>query len=179
MNPLLTQMLGESASVEIQARKAAMRSAQNKTVSKKDRLAARLTRGSQPGRQRAKGKRFTKDNQPKRLPGRPKGATNLMTRELKEAILGGCSDVGENGKGKGGLRGYMRRMAKQDTKTMGTLLRAILPTEVTVEEKQDWAYQTIEEAKAELERLGIPSREVYRLEHYKGPLIDVEADEST
>jgi hypothetical protein len=154
-----------------------MRSAQNKTVTK-DRLAARLTRGSQPGRRRVKGKRFSKENQP-RPRGRPKGATNLLTRELREAILGGCSDVGEDGKGEGGLRGYMRRMAKQDTKTMGTLLRAILPTEVTVEEKKEHSYRTVEEVRAELERLGIPSGEVYRLLHYKGPVIDVEPIEST
>jgi hypothetical protein len=48
---------------------------------------ARLTRGSQPGRRRVKGQRFTKGNQPKRPPGRPKNATNLLTREIREAIV--------------------------------------------------------------------------------------------
>jgi hypothetical protein len=93
---------------------------------KKDLLAARLTRGSQPGRRRMNANRFSQDNQPKRPPGRPRGATNLMTRDLKEAILGGCSDCGMDGKGTDGLRGYMKRLAMEDTKTMGTLLRAIL-----------------------------------------------------
>ena len=37
---------------------------------------------------------------------------------------------------------------------MGMLLRAILPTEVTIEEKKEHSYQTVEEVKAELERLG-------------------------
>ena len=155
-----------------------MQSRPNKPAKKKDRLAA-LTRGSQPGRVRVKGKRFSKEHQPKRPRGRPKGATNLLTRNLKEAILGGCEDCGLDGKGTGGLRGYMKRLAKEDTKTMGMLVRSMLPTEVKVEEKQVPVYQTVEEAKAEVARLGLPPAEIYKLEYYKGPLIDVEAAEST
>ena len=156
-----------------------MQSRPNKTAKKKDRLAARLTRGSQPARRRVKGQHFSKEHQPKRPRGRPKGATNLLTRNLKEAILGGCEDCGLDGKGTGGLRGYMKRLAMKDTKTMGTLVRSMLPTEVKVEEKQVPVYQTVEEAKAEVARLGLPPAEIYKLEYYKGPLIDVEAAEST
>lgn len=156
-----------------------MQSRPNKTAKKKDRLAARLTRGSQPARRRVKGQHFSKEHQPKRPRGRPKGATNQLTRNLKEAILGGCEDCGLDGKGTGGLRGYMKRLAMEDTKTMGTLVRSILPTEVKVEEKQVPVYQTVEEAKAEVARLGLPPAEIYKLEYYKGPLIDVEAAEST
>jgi hypothetical protein len=152
----------------------------NKTEKKEgDRVAARLTRGSQPGRRRVKGKRFSKEHQPKRPRGRPKGATNLMTRNLKEAILGGCEDCGLDGKGTGGLRGYMKRLAIQDPKTMGTLVRSMLPMEVKVEEQQLRVSQTLEEAKAELARLGLPPSEIYKLEYYKPPLIDAEAVEST
>jgi len=149
-----------------------MSSARNK--SQTDRLAARLTRGSQPSRRRIKGKRFTKDDQPKRSRGRPIGATNLMTRELKEAILGGCSDCGIDGKGTGGLRGYMKRLAMEDTKTMGMLVRAILPADVNVEVKEQRTYESLEEVKAKLAQLGIPSDDVYRLEHCKPPLIEAE-----
>jgi hypothetical protein len=156
-----------------------MQSRPNKTAKKKDRLAARLTRGSQPARRRVKGQHFSKEHQPKRPRGRPKGATNQLTRNLKEAILGGCEDCGLDGKGTGGLRGYMKRLAKEDTKTMGMLVRSMLPTEVKVEEKQVPVYQTVEEAKAEVARLGLPPAEIYKLEYYKGPLIDVEAAEST
>jgi hypothetical protein len=156
-----------------------MQSRPNKTAKKKDRLAARLTRGSQPARRRVKGQHFSKEHQPKRPRGRPKGATNQLTRNLKEAILGGCEDCGLDGKGTGGLRGYMKRLAMEDTKTMGTLVRSMLPTEVKVEEKQVPVYQTVDEAKAEVARLGLPSAEIYKLEYYKGPLIDVEAAEST
>jgi hypothetical protein len=94
----------------------------HQTMNKRNRIAARLTRGSQPGRRREKGKRFSTDDQPKRSRGRPPGATNLMTRELKEAILGGCSDCGADGKGTGGLRGYMQKLATEDTNTMGYAL---------------------------------------------------------
>jgi hypothetical protein len=156
-----------------------MQSRPNKTAKKKDRLAARLTRGSQPARRRVKGQHFSKEHQPKRPRGRPKGATNQLTRDLQEAIRGGCEDCGLDGKGTGGLRGYMKRLAMEDTKTMGTLVRSMLPTEVKVEEKQVPVYQTVEEAKAEVARLGLPPAEIYKLEYYKGPLIDVEAAEST
>src|SRR5262249_52948265 len=143
-------------------------------VSKKDSLAARLARGSQPGRRRVKGKRFSTDDQPKRARGRPKGATNLITRELKEAILGGAADCGEDGKGKGGLRGYLKRVAIEDTKTMGMLLRAILPANVKVEVTEQKTYPSLDEVKARLAQLGIPTDNVYRFEHYIGPLIEAE-----
>jgi hypothetical protein len=86
-----------------------------------------------------------------------------------------------DGKGTGGLRGYMKRLAIQDPKTMGTLVRSFIPMEVKVEEKQvhEPVYQTVEEAKAELARLGLSPAEIYKLEYYKAPLIDVEAVEST
>ena len=102
-----------------------------------------------------------------------------MTRNLKEAILGGCEDCGLDGKGTGGLRGYMKRLAIQDPKTMGTLVRSMLPMEVKVEEQQLRVSQTLEEAKAELARLGLPPSEIYKLEYYKPPLIDAEAVELT
>jgi hypothetical protein len=53
-----------------------MQSGQNNRVGQKDRIAARLTRGSQPGRARVAGKRFTKDYQPKGR-GRRKGVPNI------------------------------------------------------------------------------------------------------
>ena len=146
---------------------------QNKPVNKRDRLGARLTRGSQPARRREKGKRFGTDDQPKRR-GRPKGATNVMTRELREAILAGAAGCGEDGKGKGGLRGYMKRMAKEDTKTFGMLLRAILPADVKIEVTEQKTYQSVDEAKAKLAELGIPTDVIYQLEYYKGPLIESE-----
>jgi hypothetical protein len=147
-----------------------------------DRLSKRLTRGSQPGRRRVKGKRFSKEHQPKRPRGRPKGAKNLMTRNIVQAIRDGCADCGEDGKGTGGLRGYMKRLATHDMKTMGMLVRSLIPREVKVEEKQQirvQVYQSLEEVKTELQRLGLPTTEIYKLEYCKPPVIDAEAVEET
>jgi hypothetical protein len=145
----------------------------------KDRLAARLTRGSQPGRRRMKGKRFTKDNQPKRPPGRPKGATNLMPREVKEAILTAFSELGEDLHGKGGLVGFLKRIGRSDLKTAGMLLRAVMPTQMTIEEKKEIVYQSADQARADLERAGIPIDDMFQLEHFKGPVVDVTATDVT
>jgi hypothetical protein len=133
-----------------------MVSDQHQTMNKRNRVAARLTRGSQPGRRREKGKRFSTDDQPKRSRGRPPGATNVMTRELKEAILGGCSDCGADGKRNGRIARIYGKVAMEDTKTMGTLLRAILPADVKVEVTEQKTYQSLDEVKAKLAELGIP-----------------------
>ena len=63
---------------------------------------------------------------------------------------------------------------------MGGLLRAIMPTPVTVERKErPEPYQTYEQMCAELERqYGIKlDRPVYQLEFYKGPLVEVDRSE--
>ena len=70
--------------------------------------------------------------------------------------MGGRSDCGADGKGKGGLRGYMQKLAKEDTKTFGMLLRAILPADVKIEVTEQKTYQSLDEAKAKLAELGIP-----------------------
>jgi hypothetical protein len=61
-----------------------------------------------------------------------------MTRELKEAILGGCSDCGADGKGTGGLRGYMWKLAMEDKKNLryGTMLSGWWVELVAVELQQ-------------------------------------------
>ena len=62
----------------------------------------------------------------------------------------------------------------EDKKTMGMLLRAILPADVKVEVTEQKSYQSLEDVKAKLAELGIPADDVYRLEHYKGPVTEVE-----
>ena len=53
-------------------------------------------------------------------------------------------------------------------------MRAILPADVKVEVTEQKTYQSLDEAKAKLAELGIPTENVYRLEHYNGPVIEVE-----
>lgn len=63
-------------------------------------------------------------------PGRPKGSQDKTTRMLKEAILLAAESVGENGKGKDGLTGYLRRVALKDVKAFSTLLGKVLPLQI-------------------------------------------------
>jgi hypothetical protein len=148
-------------------------------MSKKDRLAARLTRGSQPGRRRVKGERFNKDNQPKRSPGRPKGATNLMTRQVQEAILIAFSELGEDLHGKGGLVGFIKRIGRNDLKTSGMLLRGIMPMQMTIQKKEEVVYPSLDQVRAELNRAGIFIDDLFKLEYVKQPVLDLEATDVT
>lgn len=65
--------------------------------------------------------------------GRPKGALNKTTSALKEAILQAAQAVGHDGKGKGGLQGYLQRVAQEDVKAFSSLLGKVLPLQVTGE----------------------------------------------
>ena len=152
---------------------------QDNTASKKARLAARLTRGSQPGRARVKGRRFGRANQPKRRRGRPPGATNLMTREVREAIIIAFSELGEDLRGKGGLVGFIKRIGRTDLKTSANLLCATMPRQVTIKEKKEIVYQSADEVRAELKRAGIPVDSLFQLEYIKQPVVDVEATDVT
>jgi hypothetical protein len=66
-------------------------------------------------------------------PGRPKGVPNKTTQALKDAILLAAEKEGEDGKGKGKLTGYLRRVAREDVKAFSGLLGRVLPLQVTGE----------------------------------------------
>lgn len=63
--------------------------------------------------------------------GRKKGEVNKTTAALKEAILLAAEEVGENGKGKGGLVGYLRFVATKEPKAFAGLLGRVLPLQLT------------------------------------------------
>jgi hypothetical protein len=65
--------------------------------------------------------------------GRPKGAVNKTTAVLKDAILMAAEESGQDGKGKGGLKGYLKRVADEDVKAFTSLLGRVLPLQVTGE----------------------------------------------
>ena len=59
--------------------------------------------------------------------GRPAGSKNKTTTALKEAILLAGEQVGEDGKGKGGLVGYLRKLATSEPKSYAAILGKTLP----------------------------------------------------
>lgn len=63
--------------------------------------------------------------------GRPVGAVNKTTRLLKHAIITAAERVGEDGKGKEGLIGYLTRLAKGEAKAFAMLLGKVLPMQIT------------------------------------------------
>lgn len=63
--------------------------------------------------------------------GRPKGSGNKTTTALKEAILAAAAEHGEDDMGKGGLQGYLRKVAREDVKAFSSLLGRILPQDMT------------------------------------------------
>jgi len=137
------------------------------------------TRGSKPQRTHEKNETcFSKEFQPKNR-GRKAGVPNFITREVKEAIISACNRYGADGKGTGGLEGYLFKLCDEHPPVMGGLLRAIMPTQVTVERKErPKEYKSYEEMCAELERqYGIKlDRPVYQLEYYKGPVVELDED---
>lgn len=62
-------------------------------------------------------------------PGRPPGPNNF-TKQLKFAIMGAAEQVGEDGKGKGGTLGYMKRLATFEPAVFAGLLKRILPVQI-------------------------------------------------
>ena len=60
-------------------------------------------------------------------PGRPKGVPNKTTVALKEAILAAAEEHGEDDQGTNGLKGYLRKVAREDVKAFSGLLGRVLP----------------------------------------------------
>jgi hypothetical protein len=59
--------------------------------------------------------------------GREKGVHNKITRDIKEGIIDGAVAHGQDGKGKGGLRGYLTMCATKYPKQYMYLLGKLLP----------------------------------------------------
>jgi hypothetical protein len=63
--------------------------------------------------------------------GRPAGAQNKTTTALKEAILSAAAEHGEDDMGSDGLKGYLRKVAREDVKAFTSLLGRVLPHDMT------------------------------------------------
>jgi len=74
-----------------------------------------------------------KKSRPQPKGGSRKGVPNRTTSVLKDAILLAAETVGQDGKGKDGLTGYLVRIAKTQPKAFTGLLGRVLPMQVTGE----------------------------------------------
>ena len=91
--------------------------------------------------------------------GRPKGSKNKTSQILKEATILAASQVGEDDFGKDGLTGYLRRIAREEPKSMVMLLAKILPLQITGANGGPvdiHSYQTVDQVIAKLIDRGIP-----------------------
>lgn len=63
--------------------------------------------------------------------GRPAGVPNKTTQLLKDAILLAAEETGSDGKGEGGLTGYLKHVAATDVKAFTGLIGKVLPMQVS------------------------------------------------
>jgi hypothetical protein len=147
-------------------------------------LARRLKRGATPQNARKAGVRFAKGHV--KRAGRKKGTPNKLTREVKDAIVGAAEELGSDGKGKGGLQGYMKFLVREEPKTFGMLIRAVIPTQINATVRPPRVYRSADEIKAEMTARGIPYQRFFppQFDHdddvsepaNDGPVIDLEAE---
>ncbi len=125
----------------------------------------RMTRGSAPNRAREASQRpgsFEKGHV--KIGGRKQGTPNVMTKELKLAVIEAAHRLGSDLKGKDGVIGYLTRLAKNDIKTFVMLLNAVLPVQIKKEARnrryyyneEPVRYPTVAEIREEMRARGFP-----------------------
>lgn len=67
-------------------------------------------------------------------PGRPPGALNKTTAELRSAILLAGEQVGDEIEQDGGLQAYLAKLARTHPQTFATLLSKLLPAKLAGED---------------------------------------------
>ena len=97
---------------------------------------------------------------PKDVPkrgGRKQGRSNKFPRVLKECLLIAAELEGSNQKGKDGLTGFLRMMAREDLKAFAQLLGRIIPLQINTKGdlRVEVHYRSIDEVRAALLERGI------------------------
>jgi hypothetical protein len=94
--------------------------------------------------------------------GRPVGSKVFWTKTLREDILAAVAELGSDGRGRGGLRGWLKLMAKRHPVEYLKVVARVLPFEVhRVVEEEEPVYRSIPEIQQELARRGIPTKSIY------------------
>ena len=92
--------------------------------------------------------------------GRPKGSKNKITLGLKEALLVALETVGEDGKGKNGLTGYLIKVARTRPDLIVRMLVAVLKLEKKSKpepvNRPEVPYETVDDVLKEFVRRKIP-----------------------
>lgn len=89
--------------------------------------------------------------------GRPKGAKNRHTNHMRDIMEMAAAAVGEDGNGKDGYFGWLRMMCKKHPLEFLVVMAKIQPKQfhAQIDQQVDVYYETVEEAKAALEKQGI------------------------
>ena len=79
------------------------------------------------------------------------------------------TELGVDGHGKDGLKGFVKRIGLEDLKTSGMLLRALLPMQISgsLNTTVNVEYKSLEEAMEDARRLGLPDRSVFELTDFR------------
>jgi hypothetical protein len=113
-------------------------------------------------------------------PGRPKGAKDKLSREIRQCLLDACEHVGERIaqrdaealKKQGreidldaprGLTAFFEWVALEYPQVACAMLARLMPTQQQTEVKVEHTYHTMEEIAARLRELGLEPRRIYPL----------------
>jgi len=111
-------------------------------------------------------------------PGRPKGAKDKLSREIRQCLLDACENVGERIaqrdaealKAAGreidldaprGLTAFFEWVALEYPQVACAMLARLMPTQQQTEVKVEHTYHTMEEIAARLRELGLEPRRIY------------------
>jgi hypothetical protein len=97
--------------------------------------------------------KFAKGYQPSK--GRARGQRNRTTVMLKDAVLKAATLIGQDGRGKNGLTGYLMMLAVKERAVYARLLEKVLPMQLELKDKTAPPY-TAEEAVARLRERRLP-----------------------
>ena len=101
--------------------------------------------------------------------GRRIGSPNLTTKVVREAAIMAAAIVGQDGRGKDGLVGYLVGAARKNPVPFLSLLGKCIPVEVKATAAQELVnvkYETVEEIREALLKEGINPSAIYELEYH-------------